>query len=114
LLEAISNGLISPGEKYQIHQNEDIQKALLEDAIKKARSYDDSLFWVGWFLFPSVLTLIAGLALIAWADHAKGVAIAMTVVLGYCSAHVARLLLMLGIALYRGRIKAEKSDTQAE
>ena len=105
LLEAITHGLISKGERRQTHENEDIQRNLLEEAIKKARSYDDALFWVGWFVFPSVLTLIAGLALLAWADHAQGVAIAMTIVLGYCSAHVARLLLKLAIALYHGRNK---------
>ena len=105
LLEAISSrATLSSSKAANSEQpiSDDVKCHLLEAAIKKARSYDDSLFWVGWFLFPSVVTLIVGLALLAWADHAKGVATAMTVVLAYCSAHVAILLWKLGVALISG------------
>ena len=83
--------------------NDDVRCNLIRDAIARARSYDDSLFWVAWFVFPSVVTLITSLTLLVWSDHAKGVATAMTAVLVYCCAHVSRLLLKLGVALYKGQ-----------
>lgn len=116
LLEALSSRAtlnfekgqsVSGEEKSPVSISSDVRCNLLTDTIKKARSYDDSLFWVGWFLFPSVVALIVGLTLLVWADHAKGVATAMTVVLAYCCAHVARLLLKLAVALISGQKVAE-------
>lgn len=74
----------------------------LIQAIDEMTSFDDTLFWVVWFLVPSAFSITLGITVLVWAEHGRIVSVMATVGILYCFVQVVRIVIELAKA-WNGR-----------
>ena len=79
-------------------ENPTTRSQALKKAIDEVQSHDDALFWFVCFVCPSLMTMIMGIMIFVWTDHALGVAIALSVALFYSVVQASRVVMNLAAA----------------
>ena len=70
----------------------------LKNALSEVQSHDDALFWFVCFLCPAIVSMIMGVMIFVWTEHALAVAVAVSVALVYGVLQAGRVVAVLAKA----------------